>query len=68
MTSYESTTSYTYDSGNRMTQAVDSAGGTITEAYESGANVSITNEFGQTALNLAELKKQYEVIKLLKSK
>jgi YD repeat-containing protein len=33
-TSYESTTGYTYDAGNRMTQAVDSAGGTITEAYD----------------------------------
>jgi RHS repeat-associated protein len=34
VTSYESTIGYTYDSGNRMTQAVDSAGGTITEAYD----------------------------------
>jgi RHS repeat-associated protein len=34
VTSYESTVSYTYDAGNRMTQAVDSAGGTITEAYD----------------------------------
>jgi len=34
VTSYESTTGYTYDAGNRMTQAVDSAGGTITEAYD----------------------------------
>jgi len=34
VTSYESTISYTYDAGNRMTQAVDSAGGTITEAYD----------------------------------
>jgi RHS repeat-associated protein len=34
VTSYESTVGYTYDSGNRMTQAVDSAGGTITEAYD----------------------------------
>lgn len=34
VTSYESTISYTYDPGNRMTQAVDSAGGTITEAYD----------------------------------
>jgi RHS repeat-associated protein len=33
-TSYESTISYTYDAGNRMTQTVDSAGGTITEAYD----------------------------------
>jgi YD repeat-containing protein len=32
--SYESTIGYTYDSGNRMTQAVDSAGGTITDAYD----------------------------------
>jgi RHS repeat-associated protein len=34
VTSYESTVGYTYDGGNRMTQAVDSAGGTITEAYD----------------------------------
>ena len=34
VTSYESTIGYTYDAGNRMTQAVDSAGGTITEAYD----------------------------------
>ncbi len=34
VTSYESTTGYTYDAGNRITQAVDSAGGTITEAYD----------------------------------
>jgi RHS repeat-associated protein len=34
LTSYESTVGYTYDAGNRMTQAVDSAGGTITEAYD----------------------------------
>jgi YD repeat-containing protein len=34
VTSYESTVGYTYDAGNRMTQAVDSAGGTITEAYD----------------------------------
>jgi len=34
VTSYESTTSYTYDAGNRMRQAVDSAGGTITEGYD----------------------------------
>ena len=34
VTSYESTTAYTYDAGNRMTQAVDSAGGTITDAYD----------------------------------
>jgi RHS repeat-associated protein len=34
VTSYESTTGYTYDAGNRMTQAVDTAGGTITEAYD----------------------------------
>ena len=33
-TTYESTIGYTYDAGNRMTQAVDSAGGTITEAYD----------------------------------
>jgi RHS repeat-associated protein len=33
-TTYESTTAFTYDSGNRLTQAVDSAGGTITEAYD----------------------------------
>ena len=32
--SYESTISYTYDAGNRMTQAVDSPGGTITDAYD----------------------------------
>jgi len=34
VTSYESTVGYTYDAGNRMTQAVDSAGGTITDAYD----------------------------------
>jgi YD repeat-containing protein len=34
VTSYESTVGYTYDADNRMTQAVDSAGGTITEAYD----------------------------------
>jgi RHS repeat-associated protein len=34
VTSYESTVGYTYDAGNRMTQAVDSAGGIITEAYD----------------------------------
>jgi RHS repeat-associated protein len=34
VTSYESTVGYTYDAGNRMTQAVDSAGGTITEGYD----------------------------------
>lgn len=33
-TTYESTISYTYDAGNRLTQAVDSAGGTITDAYD----------------------------------
>ncbi|MGZ4828196.1 MAG: RHS repeat-associated core domain-containing protein, partial [Candidatus Angelobacter sp.] len=33
-TTYESTVGYTYDAGNRMTQAVDSAGGTITETYD----------------------------------
>jgi RHS repeat-associated protein len=33
-TTYESTIGYTYDAGNRMTQAVDSAGGTITEGYD----------------------------------
>jgi YD repeat-containing protein len=33
-TTYESTISYTYDAGNRMTQAVDTAGGTISEAYD----------------------------------
>jgi RHS repeat-associated protein len=33
-TTYQSTIAYTYDAGNRMTQAVDSAGGTITEAYD----------------------------------
>ncbi len=33
-TTYESTISYTYDAGNRMTQVVDSAGGTITRAYD----------------------------------
>lgn len=32
--SYESTISYTYDAGNRTTQAVDSVGGTITDAYD----------------------------------
>ncbi len=34
VTSYESTIGYTYDAGDRMTHAVDSAGGTITEAYD----------------------------------
>jgi hypothetical protein len=34
VTSYESTVGYTYDAGNRMTQAADSAGGTITEACD----------------------------------
>lgn len=33
-TTYESTISYTYDAGNRMTQVVDTAGGTITRAYD----------------------------------
>jgi RHS repeat-associated protein len=33
-TSYESTIAYTYDAGNRMTQAVDSVGGTITDAFD----------------------------------
>jgi len=33
VTSYESTKTYTYDAAGRMTQVVDSAGGTITEAY-----------------------------------
>src|SRR5579872_4467701 len=33
-TTYESTISYTYDAGNRMTQGVDSAGGTITRTYD----------------------------------
>jgi RHS repeat-associated protein len=33
-TTYESTISYTYDAGNRLTQAVDSASGTITRAYD----------------------------------
>ena len=34
VTSYESTVGYTYDAGNRMNQAVDSTGGTITKAYD----------------------------------
>ena len=34
VTSYESTVGYTYDAGNRMTQAVDITGGTISEAYD----------------------------------
>jgi RHS repeat-associated protein len=34
ITSYESTKSYTYDAGNRVTQVADSAGGTITESYD----------------------------------
>jgi RHS repeat-associated protein len=33
VTSYESTIDYTYDAASRMTQVVDSSGGTITEAY-----------------------------------
>jgi RHS repeat-associated protein len=31
---YESTVSYTYDAGNRVTQALDSAGSTITNVYD----------------------------------
>jgi RHS repeat-associated protein len=31
---YESTVDYTYDLGNRLTQAMDSVGGTITRAYD----------------------------------
>src|SRR5262249_19087280 len=34
-TTYESIINYTYDAGNRMTQAVDSTGGTITRTYDS---------------------------------
>lgn len=34
VTTYESTTAYTYDAGDRLTQAVDSAGGTITDGYD----------------------------------
>jgi RHS repeat-associated protein len=34
VTSYESTISYTYDAGDRITQIVDSAGGTITRGYD----------------------------------
>jgi RHS repeat-associated protein len=34
VTTYESTIGYTYDAGDRLTQAVDSTGGTITEAYD----------------------------------
>jgi RHS repeat-associated protein len=33
-TTYESTIAYTYDSGNRLTQADDSMAGTITRAYD----------------------------------
>ncbi len=33
-TTYESTVGYTYDGGNRLTQTVDSIGGTITDAYD----------------------------------
>jgi len=33
-TSYESTVAYTYDAGNRLTRAVDSVGGAITESYD----------------------------------
>jgi RHS repeat-associated protein len=33
-TGYESTITYTYDAGNRMTEAVDSVGGTITHAFD----------------------------------
>jgi RHS repeat-associated protein len=33
-TTYESTISYIYDAGSRLTQVVDSAGGTITRAYD----------------------------------
>jgi RHS repeat-associated protein len=31
---YESTISYTYDAGNRLTQTVDTAGGTINDGYD----------------------------------
>ena len=40
VTAYESTVGYTYDAGNRMTQAVDSAGGTITQAYDNLGRLS----------------------------
>ncbi|HEY6971171.1 MAG TPA: RHS repeat-associated core domain-containing protein [Candidatus Angelobacter sp.] len=33
-TTYDSTISYTYDAGSRMTQAVDSVAGTITRTYD----------------------------------
>lgn len=33
-TAYQSTISYTYDAGNRVTQIVDSASGTITRSYD----------------------------------
>jgi RHS repeat-associated protein len=33
-TTYESTVSSTYDAGNRLTQVVDSSGGTITRSYD----------------------------------
>lgn len=33
-TNYESTVNYTYDAGNRVTQAVDSISGTITRSYD----------------------------------
>jgi RHS repeat-associated protein len=33
-TSYQSTIAYTYDAGSRLTQVVDSVGGTITDGYD----------------------------------
>lgn len=43
ITSYESTVDYTYDAGNRLTQAVDSQSGTITRSYN-----DLTRAFAET--------------------
>jgi ankyrin repeat protein len=37
------------------------------ELLKSGADVDIRNEFGQTALDLAELRKRHEVVRILKA-
>jgi len=49
-TTYESTTAYSYDAGNRTTQAVDSAGGTITTAYDD-VNRVVTEATGQGSIS-----------------
>jgi ankyrin repeat protein len=38
------------------------------ELLKSGADVDIRNEFGQTALDLAELRKRHEVARILKAR